>query len=614
MNKKNVIIIFLCAVSMAVFTSAVSAAEINWTVENRFPVFNYKEDFQKLVKAFGTGSASDFLATNPSAARLRELLPITETAWNAKTGTYNAKTLFIKNHSVHFDLVGDTLAGECIWKFDSKEAKGPCREGAEFDVAADTPFTVEVSRDELPIATLKEPTGITTKLIIGLGDSFASGEGNPDHPTVLKDPKKLDNDWFQTKQVGEVIGKSAAWWDKTCHRSMLSWQTLYAIHQAITDTHRVVQYASFACSGAEIYNGFFNPQKDPPGSAGTKLKKSQHNALTELLCQSGIESGIVSTTTQTWHEVVKGPAKDQEFFGPVQLAQCSEKVNKVDEVLLSFGGNDFGFSGVVKWGIGVNDPNNHKSDLFSRVRKAGIEGFNEQIGIISPNAAAAALDKMDWLYSDLAVALLPFQKPSKKTFALIYPDPLPMDDFVDDLDGCHLRSRDGNVPLSLYAKKADYKLYWSNFKFGLAKEDAEGISKKFIEPLRKRQFKVISKTTWTTLDANDGFLLPGGNRRTICSNPPSCTTHQCDEANRLTWVTSARSSGIPHLDRLSKFSAYDPNRSRGLRYASDALLTQAGLTKKRKLDDDWKFGVAHPTAAVNAALADKLYTMTTTTR
>ena len=58
--------------------------------------------------------------------------------------------------------------------------------------------------------------------------------------------------------------KGAEWWDTACHRSLLSWQSLYAMKKAVMNLGQVVRFASFACSGAEVYDGFFRAQLSPP--------------------------------------------------------------------------------------------------------------------------------------------------------------------------------------------------------------------------------------------------------------------------------------------------------------------------------------------------------------
>ncbi|NHZ81751.1 hypothetical protein F2P44_21090 [Massilia sp. CCM 8695] len=575
------------------------AAEISWKVENRFPVFSDVKDFQVLEQAFATGSAAEFLSRNYSAADLRKLLPIERTAWDAKSGKYQADILFKQEHAVRFSLVGNHVQGECSWQVDAKTYLAPCS-GTTSTITENKPFSVQVLQNGVRLAALEERSGIQSKLIIAIGDSFASGEGNPDHPTVLRNPENLHDDWFD-KKADSVVSQNAAWWDKTCHRSLLSWQALYAMRQAFSESHRVVRFASFACSGAEVYDGFLKPQIDPPGMVeGQQAGQSQQRAIMELLCRDG----SITEQTTAGSPPISGPRKKQWLFGAYGLASCASAPLQADEILVSFGGNDLGFSGVVKWGLGVPNVHNHRGGLLSPFRTWGLRLVNKFINPIAPDKAAASLMHMPRLYKDLENALVPVKSPSSRTIALIYPDPLP----VRDYGGCRKRTRDGNHPLAL-----KINTFGSDFKFGLPEAAATKIRTDFIDPLRTVQIALVPTVGngWSAIDANDGFLISGNSPRTICGNPPSCTKGSCDSANRLTWASTTRNfSDLPRLDSLVDFKPYDPARIRGLRSASDALLTQSVHTKHHGVEDDWMSGIAHPTAAVHASIADRLFERT----
>ena len=179
---------------------------------------------------------------------------------------------------------------------------------------------------------------------------------------------------------------------------------------------------------------------------------------------------------------------------------------------------------------------------------------------------------------------------------------------------CRVRTRDGNLPLSLLVnKKSPTKT--ARWKFGLSSDDAKAIRRDFITPFRSKLLTTIAKVTkdkngntWKILDANLVFNQ-GVDSPTICSTTKSCTTKECESSNKLTWIKKLNYSYIPRINNFNEFLAYDSNRSRGLRLASDALLTQSGVTGN-KLDDDWLYGIAHPTGNIHAALADKLFDTT----
>lgn len=602
---KKELVLTLLYFSLISFSQSIFSAELKWNVINRFPLFTKDTSFVNLEQAWPEKGGAEKFLSNESSLTLRKLLPIKDTLWEPKVGTYDKK-LFKPNHSIQLNYLGEDSNKLCTWYLNEKiQGQDLCSKGFKVkDIRENEHFNISVQVEALPPLILKDQL-IKTELIVGLGDSFSSGEGNPDHPTLFDPMAVIENKWF-TRDVSKVIEQPVDWWDRTCHRSLLSWQALYAMQKAVVNPYSVVRFVSFACSGAEIYDGFLRPQKSPPGSSVThvrKLKMSQHDALTALLCQSG----KVTSKAQKWHNKEKG-LSGQKYFGQFNLAQCSVPLTKIDELLLSFGGNDVGFSGVVRWGLVVHDPDNHKKDILGLERKLAIKLLSTYvIKPISPDKAAKSLNKMDRLYDDLDKALLPFQVQPKNIFAMIYPDPMPTNDF----EGCQARSRDGNMPFSLMMNLT----HFSSFKFGLGGDDGPYISQKFITPLRNAQLSAIDKISkknqsesWTIVDANQGFSIDNNHARTICSTTNSCDFNQCEYSNRLTWVKpnpKDRLQHIPRLIHLNDFSAYDPNRNRGLLYASDALLTQTGETKG-KIDDDWRSGVAHPTATVHARIADRL--------
>lgn len=593
-------ILFTLSVALIGFWAhSVSAAEVEWKVKNRFPLFTEERDFISIEKHFEANGATGFLAQNHSASTLRGLLPVDRTAWNPETQTYDAKALFRREHVVKLSLKGVSVSGQCTWTVNGRSSEGPC-EGISVPVEENSKVDIVVTQDGKSVAELHDKIGIKTRLIAAIGDSFASGEGNPDHPAMLRKPDNLAPNWFSSDS-GSVVEADAQWWDRACHRSLLSWQALYALRQAVSDPHAVVRFISFSCSGAEIYDGFFLAQKKPPGDAKAKtLKYSQQEALVRVLCRNG----SVKLEDATGGETVKGPARN-ELFGEYKLASCLGNAEAVDEILISFGGNDVGFAKVVIWGLANPDPKNHKQDPLAPLRWIGNVTVNKILGPVPPGIAAATVPHIGRLYRDLAKALTPINGGNRRTVALVYPDPLPAGDYP----GCRDRTRDGNWPLGVRLTNP-----FAHHKFGLPENSAKMIRSVFINPLRTAQFNAIAnsaegvgKGTWLALDANDGLALDTGSPRTICGTEATCVAGECGAANRLTWDRKdTLFAKIAPLSSIADFRPYDPERIRGLRSASDALLTQS-VRSGDKVAGDWISGVAHPTAAVHASIADRLF-------
>jgi hypothetical protein len=85
-------------------------------------------------------------------------------------------------------------------------------------------------------------------LVVSIGDSVASGEGNPD--------------------VGGFIRK-ARWQSARCHRSALASPAKAALALELGDPHTSTTFVHLACSGAKVSLGLLRPYKgiDPPDEA-----------------------------------------------------------------------------------------------------------------------------------------------------------------------------------------------------------------------------------------------------------------------------------------------------------------------------------------------------------
>ena len=167
--------------------------------------------------------------------------------------------------------------------------------------------------------TIKENADIKDYLIVSIGDSFSSGEGNPDveGKYTLAD---LMKDACQGK-VDEKI-KKEDWECRRCHRSKWSAPALTAQQIEESDRHSSVTFLSFACSGA----------------------RTEHLIDTEY---RGIEFTMPGTPND------EPPLPDHikpKRVVPPQLESVKDAVgNRVIDVLfISIGINDLKFSEVIR--------------------------------------------------------------------------------------------------------------------------------------------------------------------------------------------------------------------------------------------------------------------------
>ncbi|HEX9377767.1 MAG TPA: hypothetical protein VGB19_16210 [Actinomycetota bacterium] len=145
-------------------------------------------------------------------------------------------------------------------------------------------------------------------LIVSIGDSLASGEGNP-YRTVYR----VDSD-VHGNRVRIPIG--GVWQDRRCHRSEVAGPAQAARYLELADTHSTVTFVHLACSGASIVDS--DPNDNLP------------------------EGGLLDP-----YRGIEPPEGAGAI--PPQVDQVAALVGSqhIDALLLSIGANDVGFSDIV---------------------------------------------------------------------------------------------------------------------------------------------------------------------------------------------------------------------------------------------------------------------------
>ena len=246
----------------------------------------------------------------------------------------------------------------------------------------------EIAGEDIRVADL---------MIVGMGDSFGSGEGNPDVPVRFsreraadygkpnKDPNAVSLVGYPARvgswrQIGdrEFLSQNARWLDQACHRSLYSHQSRAALQIAIENPHRAVTFVGIACSGAEVGLGVFLRYKgnewvpNPP-------EYSQISAIAEAQC--GPHEAPMQDLPEAYHMGGAIP----ELQGGLVLRKCkAEEARKIDLVMVSIGGNDVGFARLVANAV-LSDQSNLKmlGGWFGQVQgarqsEAGIDVLDER--------------------------------------------------------------------------------------------------------------------------------------------------------------------------------------------------------------------------------------------
>lgn len=349
--------------------------QISWEVRNRFRLFREERDFQLQVDSDRAGSilASEDALELQSDGRgwarnavNRLCIDLAGHIMEPCTRD-NVKESYLSpiDHPVTVRLTGQVPVGAvCAWSFDvgdgpPEQSTLDCAEEVNLRVAYGraTGVTVDVSSGSEAPQRLTTTIEVRDILIAGLGDSIASGEGNPDKPVALADEGfcfrsylgTAGEQYYRPSRAGYKGGRaceapdslqvwqrqSALWFNAACHRSLYSYQTRTALALAVRYPHIAVTYLPLACTGATISDGLFGSQRArecPP----TKSNAPCHGTV------------------------------------PAQLAQLrtdiAEAHRKPDLVLLSIGANDVNFSGLVADTI-VDAPT--ERELFTRIGVIG---------------------------------------------------------------------------------------------------------------------------------------------------------------------------------------------------------------------------------------------------
>lgn len=375
-----------------VATAAQPRDEVIWEITNRFSPFELTSDPTKTFKSYKLKDDENWVQWHErqwdeqgskfNSPYAHALLHNQKTHWDETKQEHDASLLkFIReeqspettvNISIHYPSTD-----ECVWKIGNQQPTqpAPCDKPQYFDIPLKgTKVAVEINGKELSTDSESLYLKPTHLVIVGFGDSYGSGEGNPDVPAAWKKgfkPKSETTAWLNQSRNLERNGR-ARWLDNRCHRSFFSQQSLTALGIASRSRTTFVSFLHYACTGAEMFDGLLTPQFAPGHSKGYN-KYSQLNAAIRDFCRlrmlgyhpadikgsSKKDFGkllrINDTELRPHDELDKKLRKQRR--ATAQMAPTSGVVNcpttfmqrKPDIVLLSIGGNDIGFADIVRY-------------------------------------------------------------------------------------------------------------------------------------------------------------------------------------------------------------------------------------------------------------------------
>ncbi|HEX9170799.1 MAG TPA: hypothetical protein VF886_18035 [Roseiarcus sp.] len=202
------------------------------------------------------------------------------------------------------------------------------------------------------------------RLVIGFGDSFTSGEGNPELTAVFSGaPWAGGNLPARSPDPASLSAKDtrAQWTDRWCHRSVYSWQIRTALAAALTDPRQSFTILPYGCSGATIpegilygYNGVEWSQASDKGVIGSR---SEVGLAYQEICQPQAFRSYCASGAP-WCGRTEPPTEAQEqapgFYDSAApglrraVMRCGPTnvfKRTADSLLIDIGINDVGFAG-----------------------------------------------------------------------------------------------------------------------------------------------------------------------------------------------------------------------------------------------------------------------------
>jgi hypothetical protein len=363
---------------------------IAWSVVNRFRLFREERDFRRQVEAMqghtvleaeqALAAASDGNGWARNVVSRLCLDKVGQIEDQCVRDDVQENYLNPADHPIEVRLTGTTPPGAtCTWSFAHEGAttttSGNCTAPVRTRVryGRTTQVTADIAVPGEPVRRASVDIAVRDLLIAGLGDSIASGDGNPDRPVALADDgfcfrrfspggkaeyfrpgrahfsgdRACDGDTGGSDDRTGWARLSAHWMNGACHRSLYGYQLRAALALAVQNAHIAVTFIPLACTGATIAEGLFNGQRSR-----------------ELVC--GVDGAPCPATS---------PAQVTQLRALVGRTQRG----RLDLIFLTIGANDINFAGLV-------------ADII-------IEGKTERAlltraGIISStDAAQATLDK-----------------------------------------------------------------------------------------------------------------------------------------------------------------------------------------------------------------------------
>jgi hypothetical protein len=325
-------------------------------------------------------------------------------------GTAKEDYVLPEAHTVDVTLSAERLAevptGECTFAFTPRSGAG----AETKKQACKSIFTIK----RVPYSQIAKASGGTVKItlpdareltetisvedvfVVAMGDSFMSGESNPDRPVsfspsreMVYDPTMTDRDQLASRGMDGPAKKAnsfglasadgafdpkslprramedeakgliyrpnsadfqaafdkagAQWLSADCHRSQYGYPFRVGLAMSLENRHRAVTLVSVACSGADVTGLFMDHDaRERASEKGGAKVPPQLDQIADLICRGGAK-GRTQAASYTLPIYKYGSTGVSSQTVAKQWCPPASRKRPIDIVLLSIGGNDIGF-------------------------------------------------------------------------------------------------------------------------------------------------------------------------------------------------------------------------------------------------------------------------------
>src|SRR4051794_10635985 len=325
-------------------------------------------------------------------------------------GTAKEDYVLPEAHTVNVTLsperLAEVTAGDCTFAFAPRAGAGaetrkqPCKTSfviKRVPYSQDARMSGGSVKVTLPDGRdLTETIAVEDVFVVAMGDSFMSGESNPDRPVsfspsreMVYDPTMIDREQLASRGIDGPSKKAnsfglastdsafdpkslprrvmedeakgliyrpnsaefqaafdkggAQWLSADCHRSQYGYPFRVGLAMTLENRHRAVTLVSVACSGADVTGLFMDHDaRERMSEKGGAKVPPQLDQIADLICRGGAK-GRTQAASYTLPIYKYGSTGVSMQTVSKQWCPPAGRKRPIDLVLLSIGGNDIGF-------------------------------------------------------------------------------------------------------------------------------------------------------------------------------------------------------------------------------------------------------------------------------